>query len=126
VRHLLGDVMAAAESVNHGRFIIQMDWFMADRPVRPHVMELARHFTVPVAWQINFYLNREGKAAACGGEFGNAVRCDDASFLRPLQSGMHPEGGFGPNARGSVIEVFPPDVIEFTRAIARAHNEMAQ
>lgn len=126
VHHVLGDVAAAAESVNRGRFIIQMDWLMADKPVRPRVMELARQFAVPVAWQTNFYLGREGKGAACGGEFGNAVRCDDASFLRLLQSGTQPEGGSGPNARGMFIEVFPPDVIEFTSAIARAHDEMAQ
>jgi hypothetical protein len=126
VRQVLGEMAAAAERANRDRFIIQMDWLMADKPVRPRVMELARQFAVPVAWQTNFYLNREGKAAACGGEFGNAVRCDDASFLRLLQSGMHPEGGSGPNARGAFIEVFPPDVIEFAGAIARAHDEMAQ
>ncbi len=126
VRHVLGDVAAAAESVNRGHFIIQMDWLMADKPVRPRVMELARQFAVPVAWQTNFYLNREGKAAACGGKFGNAVRCDDASFLRLLESGMRPEGGSGPNAQGAFIEVFPPDVIDFAGAVAQAHDEMAQ
>ncbi len=126
VRNVLGDVAAAAESVNRGRFIVQMDWLMAGKPVRPRVMELARRFAIPVAWQTNFYLNREGKAAACAGEFGHAIRCDDASFLRLLESGIHPEGGSGPNGRGAFIEVFPPDVIEFAGAVARAHDEMEQ
>ncbi len=126
VRRELGDIIAAAESVSRGHFIIQMDWLIADKPVRPRVMEFARRFSTPVAWQTNFYLNREGKAAACGGQFGNPVRCDNASFLRLLHSGMHPKGASGPNARGAFIEVFPPDVIEFSQAIARAHDEMAQ
>ncbi len=99
---------------------------MADKPVRPRLMELARQFAVPVVWQTNFYLNREGKAAACGGEVGNAVCSDDASILRLLQSGIYPEGGYGPNARGAFIEVFPPDVIEFAGAASRAHEEMEQ
>ncbi len=126
VRQTLGDVAEAAERANRGRFIIQMDWLIADRPVRPFAMELARRFAVPVAWQTNFYLNRVGKAAACGGKFGNAVPCDNTSFLRLLQSGMYPEGGSGPNERGAFIEVFPPDVIEFAGAVAQAHDEMMQ
>jgi len=71
-------------------------------------------------------MGREGKGTACGGQFGNTVRCDNASSLRLLQSGIHPEGGSGPNAQGAFIEVFPPDVIEFSRAIAQAHDEMTQ
>ncbi len=126
VHQELGNIIAAAESVSHGHFIIQMDWLIADKPVRPRVMEFARRFSTPVAWQTNFYLNHEGKGAACGGQFGNAVRCDSASFLRLLQSGLYPEGGSGPNARGAFIEVFPPDVIEFPQAVARAHDEMAR
>ncbi|HXZ43739.1 MAG TPA: beta-galactosidase [archaeon] len=126
VRDLLGDVVAAAEGVCHGHFLLQMDWLMAGKPVRPRVMELARRFGVPVAWQTNFYLGREGKGAACGGEFGQAMRCNDASFLSLLEAGIHPEGGSGPNARGAFIEVFPPDAIEFAGAIARAHDEMVR
>ncbi len=126
VHHELGNIISAAESVSHGHFIIQMDWLIAGKPVRPRVMEFARRFSTPVAWQTNFYLGREGKGAACGGQFGNAVRCDNASFLRLLQSGIHPDGGSGPNARGAFIEVFPPDVIEFSQAVAQAHDEMAQ
>ncbi len=126
VRDLLGEVVAAAEGVCHGRFLLQMDWLMAGKPVRPRVMELARWFGVPVAWQTNFYLGRDGKGAACGGEFGQAIRCTDASFLRLLEAGIHPEGGSGPNTRGAFIEVFPPDAIEFAEALARAHDEMTR
>ncbi len=123
VRDVLDDVVAAAERACHGRFLLQMDWLMADAPVRPRVMELARSLGVPVAWQTNFYLGRDGKGAACGGQFGQATPCDDASFLRLLEAGIHPEGGSGPSARGAFIEVFPPDAIEFAGAIARAHDE---
>jgi hypothetical protein len=124
VRDVLGDVVEAAEGTTRGRFLLQMDWLIADKPVRPRVMELAGKLSVPVAWQTNLYLGRESKGAACGGEFGQAIRCDDASFLRLLEAGIRPAGGSGPNARGSFIEVFPPDAIEFQTAVARAHDEM--
>jgi hypothetical protein len=124
VRRLLEDLVGAAEASNHRRFILQMDWLNAGQPVRPRVMELARKEGVPVAWQTNFYLGREGRGAGCGGEFGATAHCDDASFLRLLEAGITPAGGSGVNARGLFIEVFPPDVIEFGTAISKAHEEM--
>jgi hypothetical protein len=125
-RKTLEDVAAAAESASRGHFLIQMDWLMADKPVRPEVMELAGRFSVPVAWQTNFYFGGEGKGAGCGGGFGQAIRCTDSSFLRLLEAGIRPAGGSGPNARGAFIEVFPPDALEFAGPIARAHDEFVQ
>jgi len=124
VRRLLKELSRTAEAGNHGRFILQMDWLNADQPVRPHVMELARELGVPVAWQTNFYLGREGRGAGCGGRFGETSHCDAASFLRLLESGIAPAGGSGVNARGLFIEVFPPDVIEYGASIFKAHEEM--
>ena len=124
VRRLLEDLSRTAEADNHGRFILQMDWLNAGQPVRPHVMELAHKLRVPVAWQTNFYLGREGRGAGCGGEFGATSHCDEASFLRLLESGITPAGGSGASARGLFIEVFPPDVIEYGAAILKAHEEM--
>jgi hypothetical protein len=126
VRKMIADIVGAAESVSRGHFLLQMDWLIAGKPVRPLVMELAKRFTVPVAWQTNFYLGGEGKGAACGGEFGNATRCTDASFLSLLEAGIHPESGSGPNEKGAFIEVFPPDAIQFAGAITRAHDEWAR
>jgi hypothetical protein len=124
VREVLSNLVGAAESATRGRFLLQMDWLMADEPVRPEVMELAAKHSVPVAWQTNFYLGHEGKGAGCGGEFGRTSGCDDASFLRLLRAGMNPKGGSGPNARGAFIEIFPPDAIDFHEAVERAHGEM--
>ncbi len=123
VRDVLDDVVDAAVKASRGHFLLQMDWLMADEPVRPRVMQLARQFDVPVAWQTNFYLGRGGGGAACGGQFGQATKCDNASFLRLLEAGIRPHGGSGPNARGAFIEVFPPDAIEFEQALVQAHDE---
>ena len=115
-----------AERTNHGRFILQMDWLNADQPVRPRVMEIAGTLGVPVAWQTNFYLGREGKGAGCGGEFGATSHCDNAGFLRLLEAGIAPRGGSGANARGKFIEVFPPDVIQYAPVVLQAHQEMVK
>lgn len=124
VRRLVDELAAAAEEANRGRFILQMDWLNADQPVRPRVMEIAGRLGVPVAWQTNFYLGREGKGAGCGGEFGATSHCDNASFLRMLEAGITPKGGSGANARGTFIELFPPDVLEYASAVWQAHQEM--
>jgi hypothetical protein len=126
VRRLLNELAGAAEGANRGRFILQMDWLNADHPVRPRVMEIARMLGVPVAWQTNFYLGREGKGAGCGGEFGATSHCDNASFLRMLEAGIAPKGGSGTSARGMFIEVFPPDVIEYAPVVLQAHQEMVK
>jgi hypothetical protein len=126
VRRLLNELAGAAEGANRGRLILQMDWLNADHPVRPRVMEIARMLGVPVAWQTNFYLGREGKGAGCGGEFGATSHCDNASFLRMLEAGIAPKGGSGTSARGMFIEVFPPDVIEYAPVVLQAHQEMVK
>jgi hypothetical protein len=71
-------------------------------------MEIASTLGVPVAWQTNSYLGREGKGAGCGGGFGATSACDNQSFLRMLEAGITPKGGSGANAKGLFIEVFPP------------------
>jgi hypothetical protein len=124
VRRLLNELARTADSVNRGRFILQMNWLNAGQPVRPRVMQIAGTLSVPVAWQTNFYLGREGKGAGCGGEFGATSHCDNASFHRMLEAGIAPNEGSGANARGMFIEVFPPDVIEYTPVILQAHQEM--
>ncbi len=126
VRRLLDELVSAAESANRGRFILQMDWLNADQPVRSRVMQIAGKLGVPVAWQTNFYLGREGKGAGCGGEFGATSHCDNASFLRLLKAGIAPKGGRGANARGLFIEVFPPDVIEYASVVLQAHQDLVK
>ncbi len=126
VRRLLDELAGTAEGANRGRFILQMDWLNADLPVRPRVVQIASTLGVPVAWQTNFYLGREGKGAGCGGKFGATSHCDNGSFLRMLEAGIAPKGGSSANARGTFIEVFPPDVIEYAPAVLRAHEEMVQ
>lgn len=126
LHRLLDELVSAADKANRGRFILQMDWLNSDQPVRPRVMEIAGKLNVPVAWQTNFYLGREGKGAGCGGEFGATAPCDNAGFLRLLHAGIAPKGGRGANAKGLFIEVFPPDVIQFASVVRQAHQDLVK
>ena len=93
-------------------------------------MGLARANDIPIAWQTNVWLAKNGKGAGCAGagsgflqQMQNAIPCTEASFLRMLRNGMFPQGGTGPSKNGLFIEVFPSDVIAFPGAIKAAHDE---
>jgi hypothetical protein len=123
---MLVALVPMAAKIFPGRFIVQHDFLIADQPAAPEAVELARTNNLPIAWQTNLYLGGQGKAAAAGGRFGDAIPCDEASFLKLLQNGIYPEGGTGLCAKARYIEVFPSDVIAFPEAIAAAHNALAR
>jgi hypothetical protein len=128
-KQTLGDsVLAAMVSSGarrlSGRFILQHDFLVTDKPAEQTVMTLARAHDLPVAWQTNLWLGREGKGAACGGTVVRGTVCDDEQYFKLLEQGIHPAGGTGQSAQGLFIEVFAYDVIAHPTAIAKAHAEL--
>jgi hypothetical protein len=123
-----GEVLAAmVKSAAHrlpNRFILQYDFLLTDRPAESTVMALARENDLPVAWQTNLWLGREGKGAACGGSVARGTPCTDEQYLNLLEQGIHPAGGAGRNAQGQFIEVFAFDVLAHPAVIAKAHAEL--
>jgi len=118
---LLDGLVSTAAAAMPGRFILQLDFLIADQPAAPRAVELARTNGLPIAWQTNLYFGSQGKGAACGGKFGKASQCDAASYLRLLENGLHPAGGGGASAQARFIEVFPSDAVAFPEDIAAAH-----
>jgi hypothetical protein len=118
---LLNTLVRAAATALPNRLILQQDFLIADRPTATRPIELARANGLPVAWQTNLFLGGQAKGAACGGEFGNSRPCDETSYLKLLQNGIHPAGGAGPNAQARYIEVFPADALAFPSVVAAAH-----
>ena len=121
---VLSALVAIAARRLPNRFILQYDFLMTDQPAEKTVMTLARAHDLPVAWQTNLWLGREGKGAACAGSVARGTVCSDDQYLRLLEQGIHPAGGAGRNAQGRFIEVFAADVVAHPAAIARAHAEL--
>jgi hypothetical protein len=107
-----------------GRFILQHDFLLTDRPADTAVMSLAREHDLPVAWQTNLWLGRLGKGAACGGTVAQGTPCTDDEYFNLLEQGIHPAGGSGRSAQGLFIEVFAADVVAHPAVIAKAHAEL--
>jgi hypothetical protein len=123
---LLDALVRSAAAALPGRFIVQLDFLIADQPVAPRIVELARTNKLPIAFQTNLYYGPQGKGAACGGRFGTAAACNEDSYAKLLQNGIRPAGGAGPSAQARYIEVFPPDAIAFPAAIAAAHAALTR
>jgi hypothetical protein len=121
---VLSALVAVAARRLPNRFILQHDFLMMDQPAEKTVMALARAHDLPVAWQTNLWLGREGKGAACGGTIARGTVCNDDQYLNLLEQGIHPAGGAGRNAQGRFIEVFAADVVAHPAAIAKAHAEL--
>lgn len=118
---LLDGLVRTAAQALAARFIVQLDFLIADQPAAPRAVELARTNGLPIAWQTNLFYGGQGKGAACGGKFGQATPCDAASYRTLLERGIHPAGGAGASAQARFIEVFPFDALAFPTAIAAAH-----
>jgi hypothetical protein len=128
-KETLGESVLAAMVSSGARrlpdhFILQHDFLVTDLPAEPTVMTLARAHDLPVAWQTNLWLGREGKGAACGGTVAHGTVCSDEQYLELLERGIHPAGGTGKNAQGLFIEVFLYDVVAHPTVIAKAHAEL--
>ena len=127
---LLDDLVRTAAQTLPGHMVLQDCFLLDDMPADQRTVSLARATSIPVAWQTNVWLAKNGKGAGCSGggtgflqKMQNSVPCTDSSFLRMLHNGMYPQGGAGPSRNGAFIEVFPSDVIAFPRAIKAAHDE---
>lgn len=123
---LLDGLVRAATTALPGRFIVQLDFLIADQPAAPRAVELARTNGLPIAWQTNLFYGGQGRGAACGGKFGQATPCDAASYLALLERGIHPAGGAGASAQARYIEVFPFDALTFSTAIGSAHTALTR
>ena len=123
---LLDTLVRTAATALPGRFILQLDFLITDQPVAPRIVELARAYRLPIAFQTNLFYGAQGKGAACGGHFGAAVPCNGDTYIKLLQNGIRPAGGVGPSAQSRYIEVFPSDAIAFPAAIAAAHAALTQ
>jgi hypothetical protein len=121
---LLAALVSSAASRLANRFILQYDFLLTGKPAEQIVMALARANDLPVAWQTNLWLGREGKGAACGGTVVRGAACTDEQYLNLLEQGIRPIGGTGRNAQGRFIEVFAYDVVAHPAAIAKAHAEL--
>jgi hypothetical protein len=70
--------------------------------------------------------------AACGGGFGGAHDCTPAQYLTLLATGINPcrNAPADPNCHGIddlrslFLEVFTPDVMQFSGEVATAHAEL--
>ena len=127
---LLDDLVRTAAQALHGHLVVQDCFLIDDEPADQRTVSLARANSIPVAWQTNVWFGKYGKGAACsrGGngfvqKMQNAIPCNESSYLRMLHNGMFPKGGAGPSENGLFIEVFPWDVMAFSRAIMVAHDE---
>ncbi len=121
---LLRSLVGGAARSLPGRFIVQFDFLMYDMPANPEVVELARAYGLPLAWQTNLWRGNVQQGAGCGGSPGKGTVCTDAEYLGLLEEGIHPAGGEGPSAQGLYVEAFAYDVLAHQAAIEKAHQEM--
>jgi hypothetical protein len=123
---LLAALVGNAAQLLPKRFILQHDFLVADQPAASAAVALARNNSLPIAWQTNLFYGGQGQGAGAVGRFGETVACDEASYLKLLENGIHPVGGTGPNAQACFIEVFPYDAITFPLAIIAAHDKLTK
>ena len=124
IRDLLDELVNIAAIGAPQRFILQHDSLSDALPADSTAVALANVNQVPLAWQTNLWESPNGYAAGCNTSLHTATRCTQAQFLTLLNSGVYPAGGSGASARGTFIEVFPPDVLAYPTVIATAHVEL--
>jgi len=58
---------------------VQLDFLITGQTVAPRIVELARTYRLPIAFQTNLFYGGQGKGAACGGHYGAAPACTEAT-----------------------------------------------